>query len=983
MWNNKKKRNFFTLQHLQILLLLVSLLFIQMSFPGTVAAATFSIKTGTYVGDGTDNRQITGIGFQPDLVLLKDNTSAGNNGMIMKTSVMSGELSLAIAETDSPLNTNHIQSLDSDGFTIGTDADVNSPNIMYYYIAIGGSDCSVSGTFCVGSYTGSATPQNITSVGFQPDLIGLRGNTTQVGVWRSSTMTGTESYFFSNTARVANQRITALLSNGFTVGTSAQVNSNAVEYYYFALKEVVGHFDVGTYTGNGLDGRIIDSSLDTNLNFQPDAVFVKSRNNVSMIGNIREHYGDRSFLFTDSNSAANHIQLLLNPKGFEIGTSSAVNTNATVFHYIAFGGAGTHNTDKEGTYEMAQGGYVGTGNPFSISGLEFKPDLVIIKGDTAEHGVFRTSIMAGDRTAYFANNASVFTGGIIALNADGFSVGASSVTNNLGGNYQWTAFGNASRIDKAGGAADFMVGQYIGSGNDNTLVRDIGFTSDLLVVKRVGNSRGVFRTSDQIGDRTLFFSNIGQGTNRIQSFSGDGFEKGTNGEVNSSNSTYDYFIFEHGERFFTGTYTGNGSEQELQSVGFQPDLLWVKKTTGGTARQGVVRSSGIGGDGAFPFLNATTIFNSIVDLVLNGFSVGSALETNENGFVYQYVGWNNKKYTQQGYRFFRNTNSTDVGSPLGSQNISTALDAQGSPFRLRLLIRVENGNLFKSAEEFTLQFTPQVGTCDSEFFGETYQDVTTSSTIRFFDNTIPETGDAITPNIQDPTDGMRIISHQSYNEDSPQLPTVGSVLQGQTAQFDYALIADTAPRGSYCLRMVYQDGTELERYSEIPELNIEQEVSFSISDNSIGFGEVSHMQTKYASGDSSGSLSEVSAHTLSASTNAANGYTIQISGPTLSCISCGPGIVIDAIGDVAESPTVGSEQFGIRAATLTGSGIVSSPYDSSDWAYAGESNVDVLATGFGDSQTTDYEVNYMTNISQDTDAGIYRTFITFTMTATF
>ena len=33
-------------------------------------AATFSIQTGYYVGNATDNRAITGLGFSPDLVIL-------------------------------------------------------------------------------------------------------------------------------------------------------------------------------------------------------------------------------------------------------------------------------------------------------------------------------------------------------------------------------------------------------------------------------------------------------------------------------------------------------------------------------------------------------------------------------------------------------------------------------------------------------------------------------------------------------------------------------------------------------------------------------------------------------------------------------------------------------------------------------------------------------------------------------------------------
>jgi hypothetical protein len=97
---------------------------------GVLAAAPVQaqMRTGRYVGDGLDNRRITGLGFQPAVVLIKADT--GQNA-VMRTSTMVGDLSKDLTSTTA-LTANLIQSLDADGFTIGNDTRVNSDSVTYY-----------------------------------------------------------------------------------------------------------------------------------------------------------------------------------------------------------------------------------------------------------------------------------------------------------------------------------------------------------------------------------------------------------------------------------------------------------------------------------------------------------------------------------------------------------------------------------------------------------------------------------------------------------------------------------------------------------------------------------------------------------------------------------------------------------------------------------------------------------------------------------
>lgn len=81
--------------------------------------------TGSYTGDGTDNRQITGLGFQPDVVTIKGNAT---QNAVMRTSTMAGDNSKALVG-GTGLEANLIQSLDPGGFTIANDARVNSSGL--------------------------------------------------------------------------------------------------------------------------------------------------------------------------------------------------------------------------------------------------------------------------------------------------------------------------------------------------------------------------------------------------------------------------------------------------------------------------------------------------------------------------------------------------------------------------------------------------------------------------------------------------------------------------------------------------------------------------------------------------------------------------------------------------------------------------------------------------------------------------------------
>lgn len=159
---------------------------------------------------------------------------------------------------------------------------------------------------------------------------------------------------------------------------------------------------------------------------------------------------------------------------------------------------------------------------------------------------------------------------------------------------------------------------------------------------------------------------------------------------------------------------------------------------------------------------------------------------------------------------------------------------------------------------------------------------------------------------------------------------------------------------------------------------VDPSITFSISANAIEFGTLSASSAKYADA-SAGNATEVEAHTLAAGTNATSGYTMYVSGATLTS----GGNTINAIGGTNTASATGTEQFGVRYTASGGSGSVTAPYAASGFAYDGASAPDQIASAAGSTATTTYSARYLANIASNTEAGSYATTLTYTATATF
>lgn len=288
--------------------------------------AEAQVISGSYTGDGTDNRAITGAGFQPDVVIIKGNTG---QVAVSRTSTMAGDGTKVLVGSTT-FFADGIQSLDADGFTLGTDARVNQSGIAYYWISFK----AAAGEMKVGSYTGNGTSQSLTGFGFSPEFV-IVFSSPKGAVHRSSLMTLT--YFFNSEAGATN-RITSFDADGFSVGDSSRVNSSGVTYHYVAWNEVAGKMKVGSYVGDGTDDRDI-----IGLGFRPTYVITRRQDYVTCCGESNhksastDPEADVTLDFRADDNDTNEIQKLLDD-GFQVGTDCQVNLSGKTYYWIAFGG---------------------------------------------------------------------------------------------------------------------------------------------------------------------------------------------------------------------------------------------------------------------------------------------------------------------------------------------------------------------------------------------------------------------------------------------------------------------------------------------------------------------------------------------------------------------------------------------------------------------------------------------------------------------
>lgn len=203
---------------------------------------------------------------------------------------------------------------------------------------------------------------------------------------------------------------------------------------------------------------------------------------------------------------------------------------------------------------------------------------------------------------------------------------------------------------------------------------------------------------------------------------------------------------------------------------------------------------------------------------VTGFSGASSLPPYINVIIAKYQP--PSTLSQSSYRWFTNSDSTDVGTPLAAQDTAAVAPKQGTPFRLRFTIHVSDSDRDINGAGLKLQYSIRSGSCDTGFSGESYSDVSPSSgAIRYSDNSSPSDAASLTTNANDPVHSGHTTRAQTYEEANNFTNTVSAIAAGEDGMWDASLVDFSATAStSYCFRVVRATDVQLEAYSVIPEI---------------------------------------------------------------------------------------------------------------------------------------------------------------------
>lgn len=230
------------------------------------------------------------------------------------------------------------------------------------------------------------------------------------------------------------------------------------------------------------------------------------------------------------------------------------------------------------------------------------------------------------------------------------------------------------------------------------------------------------------------------------------------------------------------------------------------------------------------------------------------------------------------------------------------------------------------------------------------------------------------------------IPNADFTAGTPLTFTVSDVENPGTAGNQSIAIATDLDSGSILIPIVTDDQIRITaRVAQTLYFDVRDGTDGTADDNTVGFGDLTSANARYATDDATGTDSEAASSEFEVGTNAASGYSVDVRGETLTSME-NPTDQIDALLTPAAS-TAGTEQFGIQIARTQDStglttGVVVADY-ATNYHLPDSGVAETVATNANPASNEIYDVNYLANIAALTPAGNYATTLTFTATANF
>jgi hypothetical protein len=313
-----------------------------------------------WTGNGSA-RSITGLAFNPDLVWIKGRSGATDHALY--DAVRGVQIDLVSNSTAAETTqTQGLTAFNSDGFSLGTLAKVNTSSATYAAWTWDAGSSTVTNTqgsitssvranatagFSVVTYTGTGSVGTIGhGLGVTPGMMIVKrrdfvanwyvyhssiGNTGALGL-NLTNATITSSAFWNNTSPTST---VLTISNA-----SAELNANGGTYLLYCFAPVAGYSSFGSYVGNGsTDGPFVYTG------FRPRWILVKSTSSTgwAILDAARDAYNlSTKQLFPHAsdgelNDSTQYLVADLLSNGFKLRTtSSASNTSSQSYIFAAF-----------------------------------------------------------------------------------------------------------------------------------------------------------------------------------------------------------------------------------------------------------------------------------------------------------------------------------------------------------------------------------------------------------------------------------------------------------------------------------------------------------------------------------------------------------------------------------------------------------------------------------------------------------------------
>ena len=320
-------------------------------------------NTLLYTGNGSANNSITGVGFAPDLVWQKRRD--GNNDHVWFDKVRGATKVIQSAGTGAEQTSSSnqdTQSLDSDGFTVGTPSSFGGINanggtsVAWNWKAGGAGSSNTDGSinttatsvnttagFSISTYTGTGSAATVGhGLGSTPKmmLVKCRSN---ADTWAGYHVdVGATKYMELDTTAAAQTSTqpwndTGPTSSVFTVGNWSATNGSGRTYVAFCFAEKQGYSKFGKYIGNGnVSGTFVYTG------FSPAFVMTKRSDNTSdwlICDNKRPGYNviNKKLFPNQTQAEDSYDSFDFVSNGFKIRSSgSGHNASGGTFIYMAF-----------------------------------------------------------------------------------------------------------------------------------------------------------------------------------------------------------------------------------------------------------------------------------------------------------------------------------------------------------------------------------------------------------------------------------------------------------------------------------------------------------------------------------------------------------------------------------------------------------------------------------------------------------------------